>query len=171
METYQSDGGQGDALVTFVVREFREQQHRLLEAEIKLSVCRYWVERDRNPTRARRESLHDAETELENVKRCLWPKSTLDMLATIGHAVQSEVSERPLCSSCKDRGSRMLGLRRILCLKCSGTGVAGRSDRKRAASIARDESTYRAKWRQPYEWIYQRVESSASNRENVVPSK
>lgn len=171
MDTYRPDSGPGDALVTFVVRELREQQHRLLEAEIKVSVCRYWVEHERGRSRARREDLCAAGVELENVKRCLWPKSVLDMLATIERAVQCEFSERPSCSSCKGCGSRMLELRRILCPECAGTGVAGRSDRKRAASIGRDESTYRAKWRLPYEWIYERVENSASFRENVVPMK
>lgn len=69
MDTDRFDGGQGDALVTFVVREFREQQHRLLEAEIELSVCRYWVEHERSPSRARREAMHAVVVGLENVKR------------------------------------------------------------------------------------------------------
>lgn len=162
MDTYPTNGGQGDAVVTFVVHEFREQRHRLLEAEIKLSVCRYWVEQERSPSRARREALHAAGIELESVRRRLWPKSVLDMLATIERAVHCEVSERPLCSSCKGSGIRSHELRKSLCPECTAIGTAGHSDRKRAASIGRDESTYRAKWRKPYEWIYERMQGSAS---------
>ncbi|AWH44517.1 hypothetical protein C1926_05520 [Stenotrophomonas sp. ZAC14A_NAIMI4_1] len=40
---------------------------------------------------------------------------------------------------------------------CGGLDLGQVSDRRRAADIGRDESTYRSKWRGVYEWLSQRM--------------
>lgn len=132
--------GVSHEVVSLVLSEFRNQQQTMLEAEISLASCRFWVERNRNPTGSQRKALQEAEIEFESIKASLWPKSTLTMLAKLADAVEDELSAQSLC--------------------CMGTVPQSRSDRKRAASISRDESTYRSKWRLTYEWIYRRVKES-----------
>lgn len=51
----------------------------------------------------------------------------------------------------------MAGDLRVVCKVCSGSGLGAVSDRRRAAAIGRDESTYRAKWRGVYEWLLQQM--------------
>lgn len=49
----------------------------------------------------------------------------------------------------------MSGDLRVVCKVCGGSGLGSVSDRRRAAAIGRDESTYRSKWRSVYEWMLQ----------------
>jgi len=46
-----------------------------------------------------------------------------------------------------------LGELLVPCKLCGGTGVGVVSDRRRAAALGRDESTYRERWRAVYEWL------------------
>ncbi|MFH7416657.1 hypothetical protein, partial [Pseudomonas syringae group genomosp. 7] len=45
----------------------------------------------------------------------------------------------------------------VPCKVCGGSGLGPVSDRRRAAAIGRDESTYRERWRGVYEWLLDRM--------------
>ncbi len=54
-------------------------------------------------------------------------------------------------------GERRVGALVKVCTACGGSGAVPASDRKRAAALGRDESTYRTTWRGLYEWLLERM--------------
>lgn len=146
-----------DAVIALVTPELQRQQRRLAEARTDLGlaeVCMGWGGAATAEQRANRDA---AQQRLGRVKAECWPISTLESLPTLAAAVISEIANRPHCAACEGRGHRMSCDLRVICKACGGSGLGPISDRRRAAAIGRDESTYRAKWRGVYEWLLQKM--------------
>lgn len=146
-----------DAVIALVTPELRRQQRRLADARTELGiaeVCMGWAGAVTAEQRAERDR---AAHRLGQVKAQCWPISTLESLPSLAGAVINEIATRPHCHSCEGRGETTAGDLRVVCKVCSGSGLGAVSDRRRAAAIGRDESTYRAKWRGVYEWLLQQM--------------
>lgn len=116
-----------------------------------------WVGRTTLEQRQYRERCRDR---LESLKKKCWPVSTLESLPTLAGAIVQELTSKGACRSCGGVGKRVAGEHLLVCPECGGEGVAEVSDRQRAALIGRDESTYRAKWRVVYEWMFDRMSAA-----------
>jgi hypothetical protein len=146
-----------DAVIALVTPELRRQQRKLADARTELGlaeVCMGWAGAVTAQQRAERDR---AATRLGQVKGQSWPISTLESLPTLAAAVIDEIAKCPHCPTCKGRKEVQSGEARLPCKECGGSGVVPISDRRRAAAIGRDESTYRSKWRGVYEWLLQRM--------------
>lgn len=144
-----------DAVIALVTPELRRQQRRLADARTELGlaeVCMGWAGAVTAEQRAERDR---AAHRLGQIKAQCWPISTLESLPTLAMAVISEIAHRPHCAGCEGRGQAVSGELLMTCKVCGGSGLVAVSDRRRAAAIGRDESTYRAKWRAVYEWLLQ----------------
>lgn len=149
-----------DAVIALVTPELRRQQRRLADARTELGlaeVCMGWAGA---VTADQREERDRAAQRLGQVKAQCWPISTLESLPTLAGAVIGEIAKRPHCAICEGRGQTMLRELLVPCEACGGSGLGPVSDRRRAAAIGRDESTYRAKWRGVYEWLLQKMTES-----------
>jgi len=146
-----------DAVIALVTPELRRQQRRLADARTELGlaeVCMGWAGAVTAEQRAERDRAAQL---LGQVKAQCWPISTLESLPTLAMAVISEIAHRSHCASCEGRGQTLSGELLTTCKVCGGSGLGHVSDRRRAAAIGRDESTYRSKWRGVYEWVLQRM--------------
>lgn len=146
-----------DAVIALVTPELRRQQRRLADARTELGlaeVCMGWAGAVTAEQRAERDR---AAHRLGQIKAQCWPMSTLESLPSLAGAVINEIATRPHCPACEGRGETSAGDLRVVCKLCSGSGLGAVSDRRRAAAIGRDESTYRAKWRGVYEWLLQQM--------------
>lgn len=146
-----------DAVIALVTPELQRQQHRLAEARTDLGladVCIGWGGAATAEQRANRDA---AQLRLGRVKTQCWPISTLESLPTLAMAVINEIARRPHCATCDGRGQTLSDELLMTCKVCAGSGLVAVSDRRRAAAIGRDESTYRANWRAVYEWLLQRM--------------
>ncbi|MGY0329679.1 hypothetical protein ACWWAE_05940 [Xylella fastidiosa subsp. multiplex] len=146
-----------DAAVALVVPEIRRQQQRLLEARTDVGIVKACMGWTRATTSAQQAALRRAEERLDKLKAHLWPQATLEMLPVLVAAVVDELSTPQLCPCCHGRGERRVGALVKVCTACGGSGAVPASDRKRAAAIGRDESTYRTTWRGLYEWLLERM--------------
>ncbi|WP_434428418.1 hypothetical protein [Xylella fastidiosa] len=146
-----------DAAVALVVPEIRRQQQRLLEARTDVGIVKACMGWTRATTSAQQAALRRAQERLEEAKAQLWPQATLEMLPVLVAAVVDELSTPQLCPCCHGRGERRVGALVKVCTACGGSGAVPASDRKRAAAIGRDESTYRTTWRGLYEWLLERM--------------
>ncbi|MFG1468707.1 hypothetical protein [Xylella fastidiosa] len=146
-----------DAAVALVVPEIRRQQQRLLEARTDVGIVKACMGWTRATTSAQQAALRRAEERLDKLKAHLWPQATLEMLPVLVAAVVDELSTPQLCPCCHGRGERRVGALVKVCTACGGSGAVPASDRKRAAAIGRDESTYRTTWRSLYEWLLDRM--------------
>ncbi|MCO5546511.1 hypothetical protein R3J36_03260 [Xylella fastidiosa subsp. multiplex] len=146
-----------DAAVALVVPEIRRQQQRLLEARTDVGIVKACMGWTRATTSAQQAALRRAEERLDKLKAHLWPQATLEMLPVLVAAVVDELSTPQLCPCCHGRGERRVGALVKVCTACGGSGAVPASDRKRAAAIGRDESTYRTTWRSLYEWLLERM--------------
>lgn len=146
-----------DAVIALVTPELRRQQRRLADARTELGlaeVCMGWAGAVTAEKRAERDR---AALRLGQIKAQCWPISTLESLPTLAGAVMGEIVKRPLCPACEGRGQTMLGELLVRCKVCGGSGGGPVSDRRRAAAIGRDESSYRERWRGVYEWLLDRM--------------
>lgn len=146
-----------DAVIALVTPELRRQQRKLADARTDLGlaeVCVGWAGAVTAEQRAERDR---AAHRLVQVKAQCWPISTLESLPTLAAAVIGEIAKRPHCPGCEGRGETMSGELRVICKPCSGSGVTAVSDRRRAAALGRNESTYRESWRAVYEWMLQKL--------------
>lgn len=144
-----------DAVIALVTPELRRQQRKLADARTELGlaeVCMGWAGAVTAEQRAERDR---AAHRLGQIKAQCWPISTLESLPCLAAAAITEMATRPHCPGCEGRGETMSGDLRVVCKVCGGSGLGSISDRRRAAAIGRDESTYRSKWRGVYEWILQ----------------
>lgn len=149
-----------DAVIALVTPELRRQQRRLADARTELGlaeVCMGWAGAVTAEQRAERDR---AAHRLGQIKAQCWPISTLESLPSLAGAVINEIATRPHCHSCEGRGETMAGDLRVVCKVCSGSGLGTVSDRRRAAAIGRDESTYRSKWRGVYEWLLSQLQDA-----------
>ncbi|MDC7963947.1 hypothetical protein XfCFBP8082_10920 [Xylella fastidiosa subsp. fastidiosa] len=146
-----------DAAVALVVPEIRRQQQRLLEARTDVGIVKACMGWTRATTSAQQAALRRAEDRLDKLKAHLWPQATLEMLPVLVAAVVDELSTPQLCPCCHGRGERRVGALVKVCTACGGSGAVPASDRRRAAAIDRDVSTYCKKWREMYEWLLDRM--------------
>ncbi len=145
-----------DAAVALVVPEIRRQQQRLLEARTDVGIVKACMGWTRATTSAQQAALRRAQERLEEAKAQLWPQATLEMLPVLVAAVVDELSTPQLCPCCHGRGTACRGVGEGV-YGVRGSGAVPASDRKRAAAIGRDESTYRTTWRGLYEWLLERM--------------
>lgn len=146
-----------DAVIALVTPELRRQQRRLADARTELGlaeVCMGWAGAVTAEQRSERDR---AAHRLGQIKVQCWPISTLESLPTLAAAVISEIAKRPHCQACEGRGEAMLGELLVPCKLCGGSGLGVVSDRRRAAALGRDESSYRERWRGVYEWLLDRM--------------
>lgn len=149
-----------DAVIALVTPELRRQQRKLADARTELGlaeVCMGWAGAVTAEQRAERDR---AAHRLGQIKAQCWPISTLESLPTLAAAVISEIAKRPHCQACEGRGEVMSGELRVVCKICGGSGLAGVSDRRRAASIGRDEAGYRRTWKPVYEWLLGKMQEA-----------
>ncbi len=146
-----------DAVIALVTPELQRQQRRLAEARTDLGLAEVCIGWGGAATAEQRANRDAAQQRLGRVKAQCWPISTLESLPTLAMAVISEIAHRPHCTSCEGRGQAVSGELLMTCKVCGGSGLGQVSDRRRAAAIGRDESTYRSKWRSVYEWLLQRM--------------
>ena len=162
-----------DAVIALVTPELRRQQRKLADARTELGlaeVCMGWAGAVTAGQRAARDR---AAHRLSQVKAQCWPISTLESLPTLAAAVITEIAKRPHCQACEGRGELMSRELQVICKVCGGSGVVAVSDRRRAAALGRDESTYRERWRSVYEWMLQKcseAEQDAAYRFNMAVS-
>lgn len=145
-----------DAVIALVTPELRRQQRKLADARTDLGlaeVCVGWAGAVTAEQRAERDR---AAHRLGQVKAQCWPISTLESLPTLAAAVIGEIAKRPHCPGCEGRGETISRELRAVCKVCGGSGMAATSDRRRAAALGRNESTYRESWRTVYEWMLQK---------------
>ncbi|EQM87192.1 hypothetical protein L681_20960 [Stenotrophomonas maltophilia MF89] len=142
-----------DAVIALVTPELQRQQRRLAEARTDLGLAEVCIGWGGAATAEQRANRDAAQQRLGRVKAQCWPISTLESLPTLAVAVIGEIACRSHCSSCEGRGHTMSGDLRVICKSCGGSGLTAVSDRRRAASIGRDESSYRERWRGVYEWL------------------
>lgn len=145
-----------DAVIALVTPELQRQQRRLAEARTDLGLAEVCIGWGGAATAAQRENRDAAQQRLGRVKAQCWPISTLESLPTLAMAVISEIAHQPHCASCEGRGQTLSGELLMTCKICSGSGIGQVSDRRRAAALGRDESSYRERWRGVYEWMLQR---------------
>jgi hypothetical protein len=146
-----------DAVIALVQPELLKQQRRLADARTELGIAQVCMGWAGAVTAAQRAERDRAATRLGQVKAQCWPISTLESLPTLAAAVIDEIAKCPHCAACEGRGVVNSDEVRVPCKPCEGSGLVAISDRRRAAAIGRDESTYRAKWRGVYEWLLQRM--------------
>lgn len=132
-----------------LVMESVDADLRLMERRIEAAAC------NRLPDELRAE-LNRAEREAESAKLRTWPK-VAEGYAAVVEAVLTEIKGGNLCPMCNGRGQYVNEALTVTCVTCAGSGRRGSSDRNRADRIRRDESTYRAGWKAPYEWCYRLV--------------
>lgn len=95
----------------------------------------------------------------------------MDSLPTLTGAVLSEIAKANHCEACAGRGERLVGETVRVCTECGGRGIVPVSDRRRAAAIGRDESTFRSTWRPVYVWLLDKMreaEQQAGHELSVV---
>ncbi len=146
-----------DAVIALVAPELQRQQRRLADARTDLGlaeVCIGWAGTTTAEQRAERDR---AAHRLSQIRQRCWPLSTLESLPTLASAVILEIARCNHCPVCQGRGQAMARELLINCKTCWGTGVVPMSDRGRAASIGRDESSYRQSWRGVYEWMLDKM--------------
>jgi len=149
-----------DAVIALVTPELRRQQRKLADARTELGlaeVCMGWAGAVTAEQRAERDR---AAHRLGQVKAQCWPISTLESLPTLAAAVICEIARRPHCQACEGRGEVMSGDLLVACKVCGGSGLSGVSDRRRAASIGRDEAGYRRTWKPVYEWLLGKMQEA-----------
>lgn len=151
-----------DEIVSLVQPELRRQWLLLAEARTDYGLavaCAGWTG---TVTLEQLRERERAQVKLEQVQAQCWPKTTLESLPALAHAVIDEIARRNLCPDCDGRGERLNGELVVRCVTCGGHGVVPISDRRRAAAIGRDESVYRRNWRGVYEWLLVRMRDAES---------
>lgn len=163
-ECWWPDGGAAlrrhklrDAVIALVTLELQRQQRRLAGARADLGLAEVCIGWGGAATAERRANRDAAQQWLGRVRAQCWPINTLESLPTLASAVIGEIAKRPHCAACEGRVQAMLGELLVPCTVCGGAGLGAVSDGRRAATIGRDEFTYRAKCRGVYEWLLQRM--------------
>ena len=161
-----------DAVIALVEPEIRRQRNRLWDAGLDLQLAKQaaaWG--GHGMTHEQRVALDQARSRYEQVQGQCWPRSTMDSLPTLTGAVLSEIAKANHCEACAGRGERLVGETVRVCTECGGRGIVPVSDRRRAAAIGRDESTFRSTWRPVYVWLLDKMreaEQQAGHELSVV---
>ncbi|ADV27004.1 hypothetical protein Psesu_1154 [Pseudoxanthomonas suwonensis 11-1] len=151
-----------DQVLALVQPELRRQCRALEEARIDVGIAKACIGWGGAATAEQARELERATARLERAAAECWPRTTLESLPTLAQAVIREIAHPNLCSDCEGRGHRVAGELVVACIACSGHGITPMSDRKRAAAIGRDESTYRQTWRGVYQWLLVRMRDAES---------
>lgn len=157
-----------DAVIALVQPELLKQQRRLADARTELGIAQVCMGWAGAVTAAQRAERDRAATRLGQVKAQCWPASTLESLPTLAAAVIDEIAKCSHCPACEGRKEVPSGEVRLQCKACEGSGVVPISDRRRAAAIGRDESSYRERWRGVYEWLLARMSESEQRAASVL---
>jgi hypothetical protein len=121
--------------------EWKRRMDAMVTSQIAVAVADSLVARSRALAR------------LDAARAHLWPRlGSESCYAAIRGAVLAEIAAASHCTKCDGRGHLMENARIVSCQPCFGSGIIKFGDRARAASIDRDESTYRRAWKPVYEW-------------------
>lgn len=168
-----------DAVLDLVQPELRRQAALLTDARTSYGIACACIGWSGPVTREQLAEKERAAARLDQVQLQCWPRNAVESLPTLVRAVITEMAQRALCSDCNGHGEVALapakpGKRVRSCVTCAGSGAVPVSDRRRAAAIGRDESTYRAKWRGMYVWLlshFREAESRAAGNLKSALSK
>ncbi len=149
-----------DAVIALVRPELSQQQLRLADARTSLGIAQVCMGWGGVVTAAQRAARDQATTQLGQVKAQCWPISTLESLPTLAAAVIDEMTKRSECVACAGSGQKPSGELLVSCAACCGSGQGPRSDRRRAASLGRDEAAYRRSWKPVYEWMLGKMQEA-----------
>lgn len=149
-----------DAVIALVQPELSQQQLRLADARTSLGIAQVCMGWGGVVTSAQRAARDQATTQLGQVKAQCWPISTLESLPTLAAAVIDEMVKRSECAACGGSGQKTSGELLVSCAACCGSGQGPRSDRRRAASLGRDEAAYRRSWKPVYEWMLSKMQEA-----------
>lgn len=149
-----------DAVYAHVRPELERQARELSDARVHRGLLHAMAGWAHNPAPELRRELATAEARVEAVKARCWPVAAWDMLPALAQAVIHEIAHPNQCADCHGRGQHVAGELVVTCPTCGGRGALPVSDRKRAAAIGRDESTYRSTWRGMYEWLLRELQDA-----------
>ncbi len=142
------------AEITHVEMDARHRAHQV--ARLELHIAQENAEAKRAPTDHDRREIERLKLAAAQAKAKLWPYDP-QMHVRIRRVVLDELSAPNHCPHCGGAGEVMDGELRIACPKCEGRGHEPVTDRQRAERIGRDESSYRATWRELYGWLYREL--------------
>lgn len=128
--------------------EWKGRFDAMLDAQLKVA---------QTELRADRREMAGARAALENAKSEMWPALREDAYRLVRLAAVEELRAPKSCASCQGRATASVGELVITCKACDGSGVMPVSNRRRAAALRINESTYRRVWQPVYEWTYRRV--------------
>jgi hypothetical protein len=141
--------------------EWKDRFERMLDAQLKVAQAEL---------RNDRREVYAARAALEHAKSEMWPALREDAYRLVRLAAVEELRTPKSCTGCQGRGTAAVGELVVTCEACDGSGVMPVSNRRRAASLRINESTYRRVWQPVYEWTYRRVSDAehAGAREFAV---
>ncbi|MGH7744817.1 MAG: hypothetical protein ACREQ5_08385 [Candidatus Dormibacteria bacterium] len=136
-----------------LMAEFSHRARALEIARLELHIaeCEYAARHSHSDHDHR--ILAECRQKLGVAKAKRWP-ADMSLYPVLCGAVLMEVGTGMQCRQCAGRGTLMADALVIECSRCGGRGAIPVTDRSRAESIARDESSYRTTWRGVYEWLY-----------------
>lgn len=135
--------------------EWRERAERLTDAQLTVAQAELGSGR----------VIAEAHAMLDRARAAMWPALCEPPYAAIRKAVLHEIASPRHCSTCSGRGQVKAGELVMQCAACEGSGTSPTSDRRRAWMIERDESAYRKRWKEVYEWTFAKV--SEAEREGA----
>lgn len=139
-----------------VWRQVEGQMRRLATARLELHIEQESALTRQAATAEQQRRIANLEAKLANAARQCWPTDPY-MVTRVRAAVLAEMGKPNHCGTCKGRGEVMVKDVKRVCPTCNGRKVLPLSNRDRARAIARDESTYRERWRPMYEWLWNRL--------------
>jgi hypothetical protein len=128
--------------------EWKARFDAMLDAQLKVAQAEL---------RNDRREVFAARAVLENAKSEMWPTLREDAYRLVRLAAIEELRAPKSCTSCQGRATAAVGELVVKCEACDGSGVMPVSNRRRAAALRINESTYRRVWQPVYEWTYRRV--------------
>lgn len=154
-------------LMTEFSRRCREAQ--IAKLDLHIAECN-WAATNHHPEHDRQlisKLRHRAEETAANS----WP-GRMDVYPRICAAILIEIASPWTCKACSGTGmlikkndekhnreTKVIG---TVCNICNGRGTEPLNDCRRADMLGRDESSYRARWKKVYEWIYEIAASAES---------
>jgi hypothetical protein len=128
--------------------EWKSRFDAMLDAQLKVAQAEL---------RSDRREVHAARAALEHAKSEMWPALREDAYRLVRLAAVEELRAPKSCPTCQGRATAKVGELVVSCSACDGSGVVPVSNRRRAASMQVNESTYRRVWQPVYEWTYRRI--------------
>jgi hypothetical protein len=137
-----------DSLRKMLSDEYSARYRALGEARLSLHMLE-----DSGRTKEASRAMVAAREAVEQCAARAWPKPT-EKYADIVNAVLKEVCSPRHCPNCGGKGHLMKGPLQKKCERCKGRGIVPTNKTWRARELECSESSYRAVWRRPYEWLY-----------------